>query len=419
MLTSFSWVPKGGMKPVPIHSTDTVDAVRTKLRRQNPEYIADEEALQNEVEKREGDEISSDDEVSGSGGNNMLFGGGADTILEQVESEDEDEINDTNFKETDLVFVTASADSPQPRLELYVYDEPEDAMYVHHDMEIAAFPLSTAWLTDGTMSLCAVGTMRPFVEVWNLDVIDAVEPACLLGGCVKWEDNYRKSVKSRMLKEDSHKDAVLSVRWNTCAQHILVSGSADCSIKLWDLNNSTCIGTYTEPEKVQSLDWHREEANLLLSGGFDAMMVLRDCRSPNEAALRFPTGAVVEHVEFAPHGGRTLYTSTNNGGFMAFEARMNAQPLWQLNIHEADTTFSASPHVAGLLATGGKDGSITLWDARDLAQPPKQIISRSYNTGAVMSLAFHPNSPHILGACGSKGEPLVYTTTNDLRDTFR
>ncbi|ESL08749.1 hypothetical protein TRSC58_03543 [Trypanosoma rangeli SC58] len=421
MLTSFSWVPKGAMKPVPLHSTESLEAVRVKLQRQNPEYVTEEGVASAGATGplAEGEDCSSDGDNCDNVNAMRFGGGGGDTILEQVESDDEEEVNDTNFKETDIVFLAASADDPQPRLELYVYDEPEDIMYVHHDVEIAAFPLSTAWLTDGTMSLCAVGTMRPFVELWSLDVIDAVEPVCLLGGCVKWEDNYRKIIKPRMLQDDSHKDAVISVRWNTCAQHILASGSADSSIKLWDLNTSKCIGTYAEPDKLQSLDWHREEANLLLSGGFDATMVLRDCRSPNQAALRFGTDGVVEHVEFGPHGGRIIYASTNTGEWMAFEARMNAQPLWKMQVHEADTTFAVSPHVAGLLAAGGKDGNISLWDARDMAGPPTQIVSRSYRTGAVLSMAFHPNSPHILGACGSRGEPLVYTTTSDIKDVFR
>lgn len=406
------------MKPIPIRTGDDIDTVRAKLRRRNPELgVEEDETIPHEGTNLADSGDASSDDAGDTGG--MCFGGGADTILEQVESDDEDEINDTNFKETDLVFATALADAAQPRLELYVYDEPENNIYVHHDMEVAAFPLSTAWLTDGTMSICAVGTMRPFVELWNLDVMDAVEPACLLGGCVKWEDNYRKRVKSSLLQEGSHKDSVICVRWNTCAQHILASGSADTTIKMWDLNTSSCIGTYTEPEKVQSLDWHRSEANLLLSGGFDATMVLRDCRTPSSAALRFATGSTVEHVEFDPHsGGRVLYASTSTGNWAAFEARMNAEALWQMQVHEADTTFSASPHVPGLLAAGGKDNMISLWDARDTTCPPKEIVKRSYRTGAVMSLSFHPNSPHVLGACGSKGEPLVYIITDDVQRVF-
>nr|CCC92439.1 conserved hypothetical protein [Trypanosoma congolense IL3000] len=414
MLTALSWVPKAGMRPVPIHTGDDVEAVRSKLRRQNPDRsTVDREA----VDEPDGGDASSEDVDDM---DIMRFGGGTEAILEQVESEDEDEINDITFKDTDLVFTTAVADAAQPRLELYVYDEPENNIYVHHDMEIAAFPLTTAWLTDGTVSLCAVGTMLPFIELWNLDVMDSVEPASLLGGCMKWEDNYRRKLKTQLLQPDSHKDAVISVRWNTCAQHILASGSADCTIKLWDLNTSSCLGTYAESDKVQSLDWHREEANLLLSGGFDSTMTLRDCRSPESAALRFAVGSTIEHVEFAPQaGGRILYASSNTGAWVAFEARMNAEVLWSVQVHESDTTFAASPHVPGLLAAGGKDGMISLWDARDTTQPPKEIVRRSYRTGSVMSLAFHPNSPHVLGACGSKGEPLVYIISNDVQGIFQ
>jgi periodic tryptophan protein 1 len=410
MLTTFTWIPKGAMQTTPLHSTDTADDVRNKLRKMHPDYIEEDGHL-----AADDDDVDSND---GGDASDMFnrFGGG-DTIIDQVESDDEEEIDDTTFKSTDLPFVVSRADPQEPKMELYVYDEPEDNLYVHHDMTVTAFPLSCAWLSDGTMSLAALGTMMPFIEIWPLDVIDAVEPACLLGGCENTDDNYRRKLKKDRLKEDSHKDAVLSLKWNTHVQHILASGSADNSIKLWDLNNQTCVGTYREQEKIQSLDWHPQEANLLLSGSFDGQVILRDCRRPEEAAVRWTLDDVLEHVEFAFHSNLVL-ASTSNGTLQALEPRMNSTALWKLQAHDAETTFACSRQLPGLIATGGKDGYLALWDARNAAVEPTQIVSRKYKTGSVMSIAFHPNSPHLLGACGSRGEPLVYTMTQDLATIF-
>ncbi|KAG5478044.1 hypothetical protein LSCM4_05442 [Leishmania orientalis] len=445
MLTTFCWVPKGAMKAIPILSTDTAAQARLKLRHQHPEYIEEEEQQPKGAKKtraageeteNEDDYVDDDDGVKTDIDDTLrvFAGGGPGAVLEEVESDDEEELEDTTLKPTDLVFTVACADAQTPRLEMYVYDEPEDNMYVHHDMEISAFPLCSSWLTDGTMSMLGVGTMLPFVEIWALDVMDSVEPAIVLGGCERQSYNYSKKMLKRNLKADSHTDAVLSVKWNTVAQNILVSGSADRTIKLWDLNQGgVCLGTYSEPEKVQSLDWHATEANWLLSGGFDASVVLRDCRQPDQVAQRYEMPGVIEHVEFVPSAGAVsqsapvVMASTSGGHWAAFDTRMASSgaghspvtPLWQLQPHQADATFSCSRQVPGLFATGGKEGEIALWDGRDSSAAPKMIVSRSYKTGSVLSLSFHPNSPHILGAGGASGAPLVYTITSDIHDVFR
>ncbi|KPI89210.1 hypothetical protein ABL78_1703 [Leptomonas seymouri] len=422
------------MKATPILSTDTAEQARKKLRHQHPEYVEEEEqerqrkaSPQDDAREHSAEDEDDEDAVNANIDDTLrtFAGGGPGALLEEVESDDEEELEDTTFKPTDLVFAVACADAEAPRLELYVYDEPEDNMYVHHDMEISAFPLCSSWLTDGTMSLAAVGTMLPFIEVWALDVMDSVEPAVILGGCERQSDNYSKKTLRRNLKPESHTEAVLSVRWNTVAQNIFASGSADHTVKLWDLHQGgVCLGTYREPEKVQSLDWHATEANLLLSGGFDASMVLRDCRQPDQTAQRFTLPDVIEHVEFVPAlssaGAAPLaMASTSGGHWAAFDTRMANTPAWQLQPHRADTTFSCSRQIPGLFATGGKEGDITLWDGRDGSAAPKAIVTRSYKTGSVLSLAFHPNSPHILGAGGASGAPLVYTITSDIHDVFR
>lgn len=451
------------MRPTPLLSSETKEETRRKLHHLFPEAENEEdEATSVPLQGAEGAEEKFD------ATNDTLrdiAGGGAGAILDQVESEDDDEIEDRVFKDTDLVFgVSAAGESDSAaggstsRLELYTYDELEDNMFIHHDMELAAFPLSTAWLTDGVTSLMAVGTMLPFIEIWALDVMDSVTPLVLLGGCERMEDNYIRK-RSKNLKADSHQDAVLTVAWNSVAQNIMVSGSADQTIKLWDLNqlsvnqvtggdsgspsancsSAVCLGTYYEEEKVQSVCFHPRDPNLLLSGGFDGVMRLRDCRTPDQSCHKMTIdGEVVEHVEFVPEisqngsplgdggaGGPPMQVmaSTTPGSWACFDTRQTAQPLWQLRPHlgprgkgEGEVTFSCSLHVPGLFATGGKDGMISLWDGR-VAGPggPQLVVSRNYKTGGVLSMAFHPNSPHILGACGMKGEPLVYTMTEDLQ----
>ena len=67
--------------------------------------------------------------------------------------------------------------------------EPGSNLYVHHDVMLPAFPLAMAWLdctpsTSGQerSNIVAVGSTDPGIELWPLNVVDAVEPLATLGG---------------------------------------------------------------------------------------------------------------------------------------------------------------------------------------------------------------------------------------------
>ena len=65
----------------------------------------------------------------------------------------------------------------------------ESNLFVHHDILLPSFPLSLAWMSAGPElgrdqpgNFAAIGTMKPGIEIWNLDVAEQVEPAGTLGG---------------------------------------------------------------------------------------------------------------------------------------------------------------------------------------------------------------------------------------------
>lgn len=60
----------------------------------------------------------------------------------------------------------------------------------------------------------AIGTMQPVIEIWDLDIVDGLEPAFTLG---------KKGRKKKKTKEKivgyGHTDAVLSLAWNRNAEY--------------------------------------------------------------------------------------------------------------------------------------------------------------------------------------------------------
>ncbi|CAI5946585.1 unnamed protein product [Closterium sp. NIES-65] len=312
------------------------------------------------------------------------------TKAEGAEDEDdEDEIEDLTIRDTDLLILAARNEDDVSFIEVWVCEEQqrqegEDGddvaqndkelnMYVHHDIMLPAFPLALAWMDFNPSAAAAaaaagssaaaiaaagagasvlapgnfvaVATMDPAIEIWDLDVLDEVEPAASLGGFVttaggagadgeeddeeEWEEveeeeemevggggsgpkkgskgkkgkkdkGGKKGKKGRerepekrgssnkgksqgktsaaaaVLKEGSHKGAVMALSWNREYRSVLASGGEDRRVKVWDMAAQRCDRTLKpHTGKVQAVAWAPLHATSLLSGSFDRSLALR------------------------------------------------------------------------------------------------------------------------------------------------
>ena len=83
----------------------------------------------------------------------------------------------------------------------------------------------------------AVSTFEPEIEIWNVDVMDALQPVAVLGGRIgdgsgkKSKPKSKKRSKHDSLKPGSHTDSVLTLAWNCSFRNVLATGSADHTIK--------------------------------------------------------------------------------------------------------------------------------------------------------------------------------------------
>lgn len=316
-----------------------------------------------------------------------------------------------------VLFVTASS------LEFHVYDEESGNFYLHHDILLAAYPLSLEWLdcyphevdnANGHRRLppppsllacgsyVAVGTFRPEIEIWNTDVIDVMEPECVLGGLV--------GGRKRALKAGSHRQAVMGLSWNHEYRNILASSSADTTVKLWDIPTQRCSVTLNHhKDKVPCVSFHPREANILLTAGFDRLLAVTDGRSPTNGTW-FGIPAVPESACWDPFDAYGAWVATESGDCVRYDVRQSQQPLWSQKTHAGScTAIAPNAAVAQLVATSGEDGFVRVWRC---GEKMELVGERKMQMENVFCCRFFASAPHLLAACGASQELCLW----DLRE---
>ncbi|KAL2172410.1 hypothetical protein VTG60DRAFT_5685 [Thermothelomyces hinnuleus] len=480
MITSTAWVPRGFAAPFPTkYRFDEEEFERianlAKLQlddaKEDLEEAEEEEAKQGKGSKKEqkekpsgeDDEASDieidddlkeydlehydDDDEAGDGQPMAMFGNIKSlayyesneddpyiTLKDDAEDEEEDR-EDLQILATDNLLLAAKVEDELAHLEVYVYEDSADNLYVHHDIMLPAIPLCVEWLDipvskpgvekDAIGNFVAVGTFDPDIEIWDLDTIDCMYPNAILGQGGNAEEDKKKKKKkkkkSKRANDEYHVDAVLALAANRKHRNLLASASADKTVKLWDLHTSKCAQSYSyHTDKVCALAWHQVESTVLLSGSYDRTAAIADMRAPGEQPLKVGVESDVENVRWDPHDPNYFYVSTERGIIHYFDARnasrdpSSSKAVWKLQAHdESVSSFDLNPVIPGFMATGSTDKTVKLWNIS--AEGPSLVVSRDFGVGKVFSTSFAPDKEVAfrLAVAGSKGTVSIWDTSTN------
>jgi len=355
-------------------------------------------------------------------------------IMLHENEEDDEEREELQILATDNLLLAAKIEDEIAHLEVYVYEDSADNLYVHHDIMLPAIPLCVEWLDipvskpgvdkDSTANFVAIGTFDPDIEIWDLDTVDCMYPNAILGQGASVDDGTKKKKKkkhSKKANDEYHVDAVLALAANRKHRNLLASGSADKTIKLWDLHTAKCAKSYSyHTDKVCSLAWHSVESTVLLSGSYDRTVAIADMRAPTEQPMRVGVESDVENVRWDPHDPNYFYVSTENGIIHYHDVRnatknpAESKSVWKLQAHdESVSSFDLNSAIPGFMATGSTDKTVKLWNIGP--EGPSLVVSRNFDVGKVFSTTFGPD-PEVafrLAVAGSKGTVSVWDTSTN------
>ncbi|PKI74159.1 hypothetical protein CRG98_005397, partial [Punica granatum] len=171
------------------------------------------------------DEEDEEIELFGNGVGSLYYpSNDMDPYLKDKDDDDSEELEDREINPADSVIVCARTDEEYNHLEVHVFQEDvgdgDTNLYVHHEIVLSGFPLCTEWLDCPLKggekgNFIAIGSMDPAIEIWDLDVIDAVVPCLVLGGQEEMKKKKKKGKKASIkYNEGSHTDSVLCLAWN-------------------------------------------------------------------------------------------------------------------------------------------------------------------------------------------------------------
>ncbi|XP_022891799.1 uncharacterized WD repeat-containing protein C17D11.16-like [Olea europaea var. sylvestris] len=299
------------------HALVAADALGKASKSTNPITDSITDALK-DLEMDRYDEEDDGVELFGSGLGNLYYpSNDVDPYLKDNNDEDDsDEEEDTTIKPEDAVIVCARNEDDVSHLEVWILEDAKDGdlnMYVHHDIIISAFPLCTAWLDCPLKggekgNFVAVGTMDPAIEIWDLDVMDEIQPSTALGGVL---EKKKKGKKVGLLI------------FNFC-------------LGLVSKYDISCLCF-----QVQAVAWNHFASQVLLSGSFDHSVVMKDGRIPHHSGFKWSVAADVESLAWDPHTEHSFVVSLENGMVAGFDIRAASsdscsepKPCFTLHAHD-------------------------------------------------------------------------------------
>lgn len=158
--------------------------------------------------------------------------------------------------------------------------------------------------------------------------------------------------------------------WNPTNTGLLLSGSDDSCICLWDAaSGGKELGTYCRwaghADVIEDVAWHSGSPHVFGSVGDDRLILLWDARKPREAVINIPNAhaADVNSITFNPLHEFIVGTGAADHLVKIWDLRNTSCALWSLRGHDKEVLqVQWAPFDASVLASCGADRRVRMWD---------------------------------------------------------
>lgn len=211
---------------------------------------------------------------------------------------------------------------------------------------------------------------------------------------------------------NGHKGAILDLQWSRDSE-ILYTASADMHLASWDLTSGTRIRRYVGHEEViNSVDMTRRGEDLLISGSDDSTIGIWDPRSKNAVdyiQTDFPVTAVA-----MSQAGNEMFSGGIDNDIRVWDLRKKSIVYSMLGHSDTVMSLKTSPDSQSLVSYG-MDSTVRTWDIRPFAPTERHIRTFDGATAGVeknlMGVSWDGQGKRIAAASGD-GTVLVWSSEN-------
>ncbi|ETK77083.1 hypothetical protein L915_16607 [Phytophthora nicotianae] len=178
------------------------------------------------------------------------------------------------------------------------------------------------------------------------------------------------------------------IRWHPHSDYLLATAATNGAVVIWNLERD---GYKHVQERVLNghrravnrICWHTSDWNVLISGSQDGTVKLWDKRGGKVVSTYQPKSESVRDVRASPFHPNKFAAAFENGIVQVWDMRKNSQPELKFTAHKGLVlSIDWHPTDANVLASGGRDRYVKIWELGDVRQP-KQTIQTIASVGRV------------------------------------
>ncbi|XP_054577782.1 peroxisomal biogenesis factor 7 isoform X3 [Eptesicus fuscus] len=203
----------------------------------------------------------------------------------------------------------------------------------------------------------------------------------------------------RIFRSFDWNDGLFDVTWSENNEHVLVTCSGDGSLQLWDTAKPTGpLQVYKEhTQEVYSVDWSQTRGeHLVVSGSWDQTVKLWDPNVGKSLCTFRGHESVIYSTIWSPHIPGCFASASGDQTLRIWDVKAAGVRI-VVPAHQAEVlSCDWCKYNENLLVTGAVDCSLRGWDLRNVRQPVFELLGHTY---AIRRVKFSPFHSSVLASC--------------------
>ncbi|EKX73359.1 WD-repeat domain containing protein [Theileria equi strain WA] len=314
---------------------------------------------------------------------------------EKFIEEEQEDIDARVLDDVDRIVIAGMNTDDFSSINFCLYDSSTCGLETNHLIPISSFPLSFEVIASQEKEpLLAVGSFDPTIDLWNLRSINQFTPQASLDS----QSSVLSLSHSKHLRLDfcSYLHTIcfyILASLYSLFRQLLASGDSDKAVKIWDLNESSVLQTFSHHKgNVQVVLWHPNDPSLLLSGSFDKKVAILDVREPKPSAKV----KLDSDVECAIWGEDFIVASTEKGYITLYDFKADKK-VWSIKSHKKPCSSLFLER--NLLVSCGLDSKANVFKFSRESEPTL-VESKNLKAGPLFSMDKSEDDKNLLSFGG-------------------